>query len=336
MKNTIAKIKCRLWGELVFKTRKTSLYPYIYKSYWNYLFSGNKNFNYEPTKEMYYAAWPNQGAGIGHQIDVWCHGVFISKDWGLKFAYLPFSKEKWDIFLGFGEDEISVKELRQKKYKIRTLPYFNVDDLDSVKLNKQIIASYQGEKIVFIAEVDQPYSYSADEKANFIRDKFISASSRVNDKVLYDRKNYNIAVHIRRGDIMADFNNPNLTMRFLNNDYYDNVLKQVVENIITDKPINIYIYSQGKPGDFTEFNKYKNLIWCLDVSTQNSFANLVYADVIITSKSSFSYDPALISDGIKLCPKTFWIPYPERKEWILCDDDGTFDVDKLKVLFKRD
>lgn len=333
MEYIIVKVKGRIWSEIVSRTCNTIFYPFIYRSYWHYIFFGDKDSFYKPTTEMYYAAWPNQGAGIGHQLDVWCHGAFIAKDWKLKFAYLPFSKKGWDIFLGFGEGVSTVNELRKNGYKIRKLPYFNVDDPKSLNLNKQIITSYQGEKIVFIAEIDQPYLYSPDEKAKFIKNKFITASSRVNDTILYDKNNYNIAVHIRRGDIMSDINNHNLTMRYLSNDYYDNVLNQVIENIKTDKPINIYIFSQGKPEDFPEFNKYNNLHWCFDISAQNSFGNLIYSDLIITSKSSFSYDPALMNEGIKLCPKSFWCAYPEGKEWILCDDDGTFDVEKLKGLF---
>ncbi len=329
----VNKIKSRLWHIIVNFTLNTIVYKYLYPSYWHYILLGVKNDDYNPTPEMYYAAWPNQGAGIGHQLDVWCHGYFIAKDWGLKFAYLPFSKERWDAFLGFGEGEVSVKELLKNGYKVRKLPYFNVDNLDSIKINKQIIASYQGEKIVFIAEVDQPYRYSPDEMALFIKSKFLSASSRVNDSILYDKNNYNIAVHIRRGDILSDANNPNLTMRYLSNEYYDNVLMQVIENLKTNKPIHIYFFSQGKPDDFPEFNRYDNLHWCFSVSAQNSFANLVYADLIITSKSSFSYDPALMNEGIKLCPKSFWSAYPEGKDWILCEDEGTFDVDKLKALF---
>jgi len=282
---------------------------------------------------MYYAAWPNQGAGIGHQLDVWCNGAFIAKNCGLKFAYLPFSNEKWDIFLGFGYGEVSVKELKHNGYIICKLPLFDINDKNSIKLNKQIITSYQRNKVVFVAEVDQPYRYPAAEKARFIKDKFLSSPSRKNDLLLYDKNNYNIAVHIRRGDIMGDPRNPNLAMRYLSNDYYDKVLQKVLNIIKVSQLVCIYLFSEGKPEDFPEFHKYENLHWCFDISAQDSFANLVYADIIITSKSSFSFDPALMNNGIKLCPKSFWGTYPESKEWILCEDDGTFNVDKLKALF---
>lgn len=326
------KISRWLWSKIRGRL-KGVLYLLTYKSYWHYLF--HKNDNVCNVDNLYYAAWPNQGAGLGHQLDVWCSGPFIARDWKLKFAYLPFSKKKWDKFLGFGEGEISVEELKRRGFVARKLPLFDVHDNKSIDLNKKIISSYSGKKIVFIAEVDQPYIYTVEEKAEFIKFKFISAPSRADDMIVLDKDNYNITIHIRRGDIMSDPNNPNLVMRYLSNAYYEKVLQQVLEILKVDKPIHIYVFSQGTPDDFPEFNKYDNLHWCFDVSAQNSFVNMVYSDMIITSKSSFSYDPALMNEGIKLCPKSFWGHYPKSKEWILCEDDGTFDNDDLREVLNN-
>lgn len=326
------KVNSKLWSILVNRTKNTPLYNYIYPSYWHYLF--NKRKKVSNVDNLYYAAWPNQGAGLGHQLDVWCSGPFIARDWGLKFAYLPFSKGRWDKFLGFGEGEIHVSELKEKRFKVRKLPLFDVNNDRSIDFNKKIISSYSGSKVVFIAEVDQPYIYTVEEKANFIKKKFLSATSRANDLIILDKSNYNICIHIRRGDIMSDPTNQNLTMRYLSNGYYDKVLQQVLKILKVEKPIHIYIFSQGKPQDFPELNKYDNLHWCFDVSAQNSFANMVYSDMIITSKSSFSYDPALMNDGIKLSPKSFWGHYPKSKEWILCEDDGSFDNCALREILE--
>jgi hypothetical protein len=52
---------------------------------------------------------------------------------------------------------------------------------------------------------------------------------------------------------------------------------------------------------------------------------MVNADLLITSKSSFSYKPALLSNGIKVCPKNFWHRYPDKLDFILVADDGILD-----------
>ena len=122
--------------------------------------------------------------------------------------------------------------------------------------------------------------------------------------------------------VFVDSSNPNLTMRYLSNDYFEKVLSQVVAHVSTDKPIHIYFFSQGKPEDYSEFTKFNNLHWCLDMGAIDSFMHMVYADLLITSKSSFSYKPALLNRGVKVCPENFWHGYPDSEDWIMVDNDG--------------
>lgn len=327
-KITLQKIKDKLWYELVSNLRNTSFYPYLYRSYWHYLLYNKKNVD---NNTCYYAARPNPGAGIGHQMANWIAGLWYARQFGLKFAYLPFSTKKWDDFLGFNENETTVAELKDKGYKIRKLPLFNEDNKKDIELNKNIIRSYSGKKIVFIAEQDQFYREQYGVMDDLKR-KFYSASARKKDYLIYSKDNFNIAIHVRRGDIMADSGNPNLVMRYLSNDYFEKVLRQVVDNIHTTKPIHIYFFSQGTPSDYPEFLNFQNLHWCLDMNAQDSFLHFVYADLLITSKSSFSYKPALLNNGIKVCPKNFWHGYPNSKDWILCENDGSFDIERLKSI----
>lgn len=308
--------------------RTTFLYPYLYLSYWHYLLYKN---NTTSNNTCYYAARPNPGAGIGHQMANWIAGLWYARQFGLKFAYLSFSTKQWDNFLGFGEGETTVSELKNKGYKIRKLPLFNENNKKEIELNKNIIQSYANKKVVFIAEQDQFYRAQYGVMDDLKR-KFYSAPARQNDHLIYSKDNFNIAIHVRRGDIMVDPSNPNLAMRYLSNDYFEKVLKEVVNNIQPSKPIHIYFFSQGTPADYPEFSTFQNLHWCLDMNAQDSFIHFVYADLLITSKSSFSYKPALLNNGVKVCPKNFWHGYPNSKDWILCENDGTFDVKRLKAI----
>lgn len=324
-KITLNKIRNYLWSKTVLYNRNTLFYPYIYRSYWHLLTHKHNN---NSLNNCYYAACPNPGAGIGHQMANWIAGLWYSHQFGLKFAHLPFSTPQWEEFLGFGIGERTVEELKKEGYITRKLPLFNENNPQELELNRKIIQSYIGKKIVFIAEQDQYYKaqYGVIDE---LKKKFYTAPSRAKDKLIYSKNNFNIAIHVRRGDIMADPTNPNLLMRYLSNDYFEKVLKQVVENISSKKPIHIYFFSQGKAEDYPEFAQYPNLHWCLDMNAQDSFLHFVYADLLITSKSSFSYKPALLNNGIKVCPKNFWHGYPDSKDWILCENDGTFDIQKL-------
>lgn len=319
------KIKQKLRRTIVRYTRNKSFYCCLYRSYWHYLFHKSETGR---NTSCYYSACPNPGAGIGHQIANWIAGYWFAQQFRLKFAHIPFSTQKWDDFLGFGYGNPQVKDLK-KKYKIRRLSLFDEKNNAEMLLNKRIIQSYARRRVVFVAEQDQFY-HDQFGVIKHIRKKFYSAPDRKNDRLAYSTDNFNIAIHVRRGDIMADPNNPNLTMRYLSNDYFEKALKQVVDNINVSKPVHIYFFSQGKPEDYPEFAGYLNLHWCLDMGAQDSFLHLVYADLLITSKSSFSYKPALLNKGIKICPKYFWHGYPNTKDWILVENDGNFDTIKLK------
>lgn len=324
MQKIIKKIKCRLWANLVLTTRNTKFYPYLYRSYWHYRLFNKRT----KSDNIYYTARPNPGAGIGHQLANWIAGYWYAQQFDIKFAHLPFSTEAWESFLGFGDGDVSVPELKKQGYKVRKLPLFNHDNKKEFELNKSIIDSYGSQQVVFIAEQDQFY------KDQFgviddIKRKFYGAESRKGQSLKYSSDNFNIAIHVRRGDIMNDPTNPNLVMRYLSNDYFEKVLKNVVDNINVAKPIHMYFFSQGIESDYPEFAQYKNLHWCLDMGAKDSFLHMVYADLLITSKSSFSYKPALLNNGIKVCPSNFWHGYPSTSDWVLVDNDGNFDTSKL-------
>lgn len=275
---------------------------------------------YNPDNQ-YLASIPNRGAGIGHQLANWIAGYWFSKLFGLKFAHIPFASERWEKYLGFYNGEMTLDRLITEGYSVRRLPKFDENNIEEVTTIKKIIASYYGRKIVFVTEQDQFYKdqYGV---MDVIKDKFHSIHDMSEKCIRYDKSNYNIAIHIRRGDIMDNPSNPNLVMRFLANDYYEKVLEQVLQRIKSEKPAHIWLFSQGKREDYTEFDRFDNLHWCLDMDPQDSFSHMVFADLLITSKSSFSYKPALISNGIKVCPKDFWHSYPDTKDWILADNYG--------------
>jgi hypothetical protein len=322
------KINKRIWSKIVNKTRNKFFYPYLYKSRWKIYFSNYKN----TAHTNYYTAVPNPGAGIGHQMANWIAGYWFAKQFGLNFAHLSFSNPKWEFFLGFGEGEVTVEDLLTKGYKKVHLPLFDELNSKEVELQRKIISSYQNKKVVFVAESDQYYG----DQFGVIKDikqKFHTAPSRKNDQFIFDGTFFNIAIHVRRGDIVIgqENQNPNLLLRWQGNDYFEKVLRNVIENLKATKPVAVYLFSQGDAKDFPEFSQFDNLHFCLDMNAQDSFLHMAKADLLITSKSSFSYKPALLSNGIKVCPKNFWHGYPNDIDFILVDDAGNFEFNLLNI-----
>jgi hypothetical protein len=314
------KIKKKLWAILVAKSRSSFIYTKLYSSFWHKLFNKSR-CNIDLIN--YYTTEPNPGAGIGHQMANWIAGYWFAKEFGLKYAHSPFSKSAWDEFLGFGQNETVVSELVKVGYKKVRLPLFDEFNISEGELQKKIIASYNNKKVIFISEQDQGYRDQFGVMES-LKMKFFNASARVNDRLFFDKKYLNIVIHVRRGDIVIGQHNknPNFLLRWQGNEYFVNVLRNVLSNLKTEKLIAIYLFSQGKMEEFADFNQFKNLQFCLDVSSMDSFLHMVFADVLIISKSSFSYKPALLNNGIKVCPEEFWHGYPETNDWIMADESG--------------
>jgi hypothetical protein len=317
------KVCNRIWAYVVQKLRNKGFYVKIYNSYWH----SRLNFKKSSDKFVnYYTAIPNPGAGIGHQLANWIAGYWFSQRFGLQFVHIPFSNKKWEYFLGFGEGENKIKGLVDRGYRIVCLPLFDENTATELALQEKIISSYSNQKIIFQAEQDQFYRDQFGV-LELIQEKFHNAPARQHDKLIFDCNNFNIGIHVRRGDIVIgqENKNDNLLMRWQGNDYFANVLENVLSTFKTNKPTVIYFFSQGVASDFPEFDKFKNLHFCLDMNAQDSFLHMVFADLLITSKSSFSYKPALLNRGIKICPEDFWHGYPRTKDWVLVDENGNIN-----------
>ena len=313
---TKEKLHRRLRGYYVRFIEKKAWRLWLYPSYWHYRLKGMQDTGDLST--LYHASYPNPAAGIGHQISNWAAELY-----GVKYAYYPFANKQWEELLGFGAGEITFQELRRKGWRVRRLPRIRHDDIKEAELNCRIVKSYAGKKILFLAELDQ-FFFDLPKLQKIMQEKYYAADDKRDNNLVYNAEHFNIAIHVRRGDILANLDHPQLKMRYLANDYYERVLEMALEKIESEKPKHIYLFSQGGPEDFPEFQRFPNLHWCMKMSAYQSFEHMVHADLLITSKSSFSYKPALLSHGIKICPPHFWHPYPTSSDWIIANNDGTF------------
>ncbi len=323
----------------------------------NFLYPAYRHRKHIPKTEdlnsLYITQIPNDGAGIGHQMSNILGGIHIARTLGMKYAYPGLKgKESWESFLGVNQNSISVQELKKQGYKIKMLPCFNTDVLsdndvltdnndgkkysqsknETLEIIKKIIKSYAGQKIIFSVYLDQSYRNQYEE-IEYIKSRFESAEAREADKLIFDKDQINIAVHIRRGDIVSGqtTGQKTLTKRWLDMDYYENVVSRLTEQIKSkypEKNYRIYLFSEGKADEYRSFEKYGEVTFCFDMSAMDSFLHMTRADYLVLSKSSFSYVPALLSDGVRICPTGFWHGYPNDKKWIVVNEtiDKTFDL----------
>lgn len=123
-----------------------------------------------------------------------------------------------------------------------------------------------------------------------------------NDKV-------NVAVHVRRTN--SHDNRPSSPRP---HEFYLNIIN-VIKEKYKNKHLLFHIYSQGKLEDFKIYENI-DVILHINEPLPKTFTEFVGADILITSKSSFSYVAALLSDGEVYYDK-FW--HNPRKEWIVCN-----------------
>ncbi|MFZ9092604.1 MAG: hypothetical protein ACO3FE_21205, partial [Planctomycetaceae bacterium] len=83
----------------------------------------------------------------------------------------------------------------------------------------------------------------------------------------------------------------------------------------------IALFSEGEAADFREMQAMGAKLF-LNADALWTMRHLIEADILIMSKSSFSYVAALISDGIKLY-EPFW--HSPLSGWIRREPGGEFD-----------
>lgn len=76
-KEFIRKTKKHIWNQIMRQAKSHNIYPYIYRSYWHYLFHPRHQTECLPNDKSYYTARPNPDAGIGHQMANWIAGLLV-------------------------------------------------------------------------------------------------------------------------------------------------------------------------------------------------------------------------------------------------------------------
>jgi hypothetical protein len=166
-----------------------------------------------------------------------------------------------------------------------------------------------------------------------------------------------IAVHVRRGEIYA-----NAPARLLPNSYYVNVVNRIIiiletqgieyqVNLHTEVSNREIVIDPGHPivGDaistpviinsnlnqIKDFDILPHLVKRINEPTIDCLSSIATANIIVMSRSSFSYVAAILSSqtSIVIC-YPFW--HAALSSWICSSEDGSFDelsfVKKLRKL----
>lgn len=252
-------------------------------------------------------------------------GLNFAATFGATYVHTPFlyvehgddgivHGKVWETFLNLGEGELAIGE---GDYEV-------VDYVDyyfgRAKLTDRTVLRFQ-----------QCYWPGKQAPATYYR-----ILPRLREKLRFsprppDAGPLVVAVHVRRGDVAANRNND----QFTDNARIVAAVKQLIGAL--DRlglPRRIVIHSQGDPAAFAEFRDMGCEL-SLDAEALWTLRQLMEADVLVMSKSSFSFISALANVGVKLYEPWLQNPLPD---WIVRRSDGRFDERRvearLAALFK--
>jgi hypothetical protein len=149
------------------------------------------------------------------------------------------------------------------------------------------------------------------------RNKFLTLVTPLTKSV-----NPRVAVHIRRGDVKMDNK-----MRYVPNAYYVEVIKKIKE-LVPNAEVAIYSESQSSEN----FQVFRDL-GCnlfLDADLEFTWKEMIFADVMVMSKGSFAYVPALYNQNFVIYYQAW---YAKLNHWHSNEDPQLWE--KLKTFLEN-
>lgn len=273
-------------------------------------------------KPAYLLAIPHYTTGIGHSVMELNTAVVRAQRWELKYLHVPL-REPWEHFFSFGAGEAQYADIMARKPVIIDLPYVPLpDDPAQEERLTNLVARFRSETLVVFRLFPKTSVFAQSEGSAFLREKYMRRRAEAPAENLLDAGKINISIHIRRGDIMSMMaaGVGSWRERYVDLEYFVDLAK-LIEEVCGSERVHFNIFSQGEQKEFEVFDCLSNVHYRLDYDVFASFHNLVMADIMICSPSSFSYLPSLFSDGIKVFRSPFWHDLPNRPEWILIDEN---------------
>jgi hypothetical protein len=251
----------------------------------------------------------------------------FAQDCGFTYVHSPFKKiehnywndpdweAQWEDFLGLGVGETSCEQI-------------NISQLHSMKLaGISEIPTRSNSCVLYTV----PHAH---EYANLFPNAYLKILNKLSAKYTsksklsystYSTDKYYIAVHVRRGDINS---NGEFSIRYTTNTSIIHMIECLIDNLkisgISASMLSLSIFSQGDRCDFSsileEFEEV-SIDLHLDESPFATIHGLVEADILVMSKSTFSYLAALLSPGLKIYDRFY---HPPIKDWLVWDERKGF------------
>jgi len=239
------------------------------------------------------------------------------------------------------------KKIQRGDIKVIDLPEFEIhipsnqhEDDEIYQAVDQFIRSHPGPHIAFRIKNNRFGDYEYASTRGWFIDAYNKARETFPIALSYDLQKLNIAVHIRRGDLLPGRQFSDLSSRMLPDVWYLEVIDAVLGN--PKKPVAIHIFSEGKDGQYYSENgaqfswkeHYKQTPFeiheHIDGDFLSTFHHLIHADILVGSKSGMSHLAGILNDHIKIMPK-MWHSYRGSKRLLELPDSPKNSLDKESI-----
>jgi hypothetical protein len=220
--------------------------------------------------------------GFGAQYQAIMSGIAICKYKNYEYLHTPIKKIN------------NVKTINEINEINKFIGIKNKNDNKSIDIKEEF--SYE------VHTSSNPSIYYTKEVINIIRNYYYSTSKP-------DIENIDIAIHIRRGDVIKNTFGPGKIDRFTDDNFYTEIINKL---LIKYPTYIINIYSEGKVEDFS-IKGHDRLRFHLNRDLITTYHSLVKAKVLIMAKSSLSYSAGILNEN-----KIYYIDFWHKKldDWI--------------------
>ena len=238
------------------------------------------------------------------------------------------------------------KKIQRGEIRLIELPLFEIhitsneqDDEAIYQAVDQFVRSHPEPNTAFRIRNNRfgDYEYAS------TRDWFLNAYAKAREllpiPLSFNPNELNIAVHIRRGDLLPGRQFSDLSARMLPDAWYLKILNVVAQN--THRTLAIHVFSEGKNGQYysedgtpfswkshfqdTRYKVYEHI----DSDFMGTFHHLLNADVLIGSKSGMSHLAGMLGKHIKIMPK-MWHSYRGATQLLeVSDQQAELHQDKI-------
>ena len=216
-------------------------------------------------------------------------------------------------------------KIKHGELKLVEIPFFKIEipsndqiDDEGYKEVDAFINSHTEQNLVF--KIGN-HEYGDSEYAltkNWLVETYEEARSRNPIPLKYDANRLNIALHIRRGDLLPGRQFSDLASRMLPDSWYLEIL-EIIAKLTTGK-MAIHIFSEGQNGQyrsetgapFSWREHFKGsdyqITEHIDTPFVDTFHHLLHADILLGSKSGMTHLAGMLGKQIKVLPH-MWHSY---------------------------